>query len=506
MVYHGSVWLFLQKADPLTTFPSQSRCITTLPRFDSPMPKGDPSTLSRIPAVEKILHALEQDGSLPPLPRPLVTDLVRSKIDSLRDSVRKDNATPGDFDSILSAIRARVVSLYRKRIHTVINGTGVILHTNLGRAPLAPSTADAIRDTARYYNNIELDLDSGERGKRGAFLEQCLASLCTTEAATTVNNCAAALVLILKHLANGQRNEVIISRGELVEIGGGFRIPEILEASGAVLREVGATNKTSLDDYAKAIGPNTGLILKVHQSNFYQEGFVASPDTEELVALGKEHGIPVVEDLGSGAMLATDALAPIPHEPTAAESLAKGVDLVCVSGDKLFGGPQAGIVAGRAKLVAGIKKHPLFRVMRCDKTLLAGLQQTAIEYLDQSHDTTPTLPLTNMLGADIEKDLRPRAEKILAKTNNHPALSIAESIARCGGGTMPKADIPSLALEIRPENTNLKSLARRLRENDPPLIARIAGDRLSIDLRTVFPEQDEILVKIIPSNPLRISR
>jgi L-seryl-tRNA(Ser) seleniumtransferase len=460
------------------------------------MPKGQDNPLSDIPAVEKVLHALENGDALPPLPRPLITELVRGEIAALRDQIRDGETPIADFNSIVASIRARLCSLHRSRIHSVINGTGVIIHTNLGRSPLSKATADAIRDSAMSYSNIELDLDTGERGKRGAYLERCLALLCKAEAATVVNNCAAALVIILKHLANGERNEVIISRGELVEIGGGFRIPEILEVSGATLREVGATNKTSIDDYAKAVGPRTGMILKVHQSNFYQEGFVGSPSTEELVSLGKEHGIPVVEDLGSGAMLPTESLAPIPHEPTAVEVLTRGVDLVCVSGDKLLGGTQAGIIAGRADLVAGLKKEPFFRAMRCDKTILAGLQEVVTAYLGRNGDETPDLPLTEMLTARVDQDLRPRAEQILAQVN-HPAVSIGESIARCGGGTMPKAEIPSLALDIRPENISLKKLASRLREGHPPIMGYTTDDCLRIDLRTVFPHQDEALVKNI---------
>lgn len=277
---------------------------------------SDRSPLSAIPAVEKVLHALET-GDLPPVPRPLLTDVVRNELDAIRERVRQGDQTEApDPDIVIQEIRQRVFSLYRSRIQPVINGTGVIVHTNLGRSPLSKSAAETMRVIATSYNNLELDLDSGERGKRGAYLERTLALLCEAEAATVVNNCASALVLILKHLANGRKNRVIISRGELVEIGGGFRVPKILEASGAVLHEVGATNKTSLEDYEEAIEEKTGMILKVHRSNFYMEGFVNEPSTEELVALGKERGIPVVEDLGSGAMLQTERLAAIPHEPS----------------------------------------------------------------------------------------------------------------------------------------------------------------------------------------------
>jgi len=460
------------------------------------MSESRPSPFSRIPAVDKILVALGKEGGLPPLPLPLVTDLVREEVETLREGVKAGATEVGDFPETVTAIRAKIESLHRSRIHPVINGTGVCIHTNLGRSPLGVAAVEAVAAAGRYYNNIELDLESGERGKRGGFLERCLAKLCEAEAATVANNCAAALILILKHLARGERNEVVISRGELVEIGGGFRVPEIMEASGAKLVEVGATNKTTLRDYERAIGPRTGMLLKVHRSNFYMEGFTAEPETEELVALGRERGLPVVEDLGSGAMVATESLAPIPHEPTAAEVLARGVDLVCVSGDKLFGGPQAGIVAGRSELVAGIKREPFFRALRCDKLILVGLQETALAYLSAGTGR-PDLPLAAMLSAGVEEDLRPRAEAILARLEGLDGLGAAAvpSLARCGGGTMPKAEIPSLALELKPRKGRVEALAEGLRLLPLPVMGYIHEDAYRIDLRTVFPEQDEALVR-----------
>ena len=467
--------------------------------------EGDssPSPLSKIPAVEKILHALETGDALPALPRSLVTEVVRSEIADLREQVRADPENADlktlEFDSVVGSMRSKLTSLHRSRIHPVINGTGVIIHTNLGRSPLSEATVDAIAGVGSNYCNIELDLDTGERGKRGGFLERCLALLCESEAATVVNNCASALILILKRLANGEKNEVIISRGELVEIGGGFRVPEIMEASGAKLREVGATNKTSLADYENAIGRKTGMLLKVHRSNFWMDGFVDEPSTGDLVELGKRHGIPVVEDLGSGAMISTEQLAPIPHEPTAAEVLKRGVDLVCVSGDKLFGGPQAGIIAGSSELVAGLKRQPFFRALRCDKLILAGLQQTVCDYLDSSSpaQAATRLPLAGMLAIDAETDLRRRAEKLVKTLEGHVDVAIGEAIARCGGGTMPKAEIPSLTLDIRPTRMSIGKLAAALRDSTPAVIGYVADDCLRIDLRTVLPGQDEMMAQIL---------
>lgn len=463
------------------------------------MSAKSPNPFSRIPAVDKVIVALEKERGLPPLPQALITDLVRHTLEEIRDRVKAGDPNVGEFDETVRLIRERIGVLYRSRIHPVINGTGVCIHTNLGRAPLRKEAVQAIADVGRFYNNLELDLESGERGSRGGFLETCLAKLCDAESATVTNNCAAALIIILKHLAKGDRNEVVISRGELVEIGGGFRVPEIMEASGAKLVEVGATNKTSLDDYRNAITPRTGMLLKVHRSNFYMEGFTGEPSTEDLVALGREYGLPVVEDLGSGAMVMTEQVSAIPHEPTASEVLGRGVDLVCVSGDKLFGGPQAGIIAGKAGLVAGIKKEPFFRALRCDKLILTAMQETVLEYLRAGENEKPDLPLIMMLSATVQDDLRPRAEAILSRLSAAADLkcSVVDSIARCGGGTMPKAEIPSLALEFMPSGFSVTKLAQRLRGLPLPVMGYIAEDAYRIDLRTVFPEQDVTLVENI---------
>jgi L-seryl-tRNA(Ser) seleniumtransferase len=453
------------------------------------------SPLRRIPAVEKVLRALSSRPTLSRLPRPVVLEIVREELSALRELLRQGRDF-GDFKAVTERVEERLKSTVRSRIQPVINGTGVLIHTNLGRSPLSEASVAALRGVGLGYCTLELDLDSGNRGRRGGYVEQALALLCRSAAATVVNNCASALILILRHLAKGDRREVIISRGELVEIGGGFRVPEIMETSGAVLREVGTTNKTSLRDYEQAIGPGTAILLKVHRSNFYMEGFVEEPPTEELVALGRNHGIPVVEDLGSGAMVATDTLAPIPHELTAAEILAKGVDLVCVSGDKLMGGPQAGIIAGRADLIGAIKKEPLFRALRCDKLILTALQETTDDYLRHGAGELPSLPLAAMLSANAEKDLLPRAKR-LVKVLKGLNPSIGSAVSRCGGGTMPKAEIPSVTIDLRVEGLTVDELSRRLREGEPPVIGYAGGDCLRIDLRTVFPDQDEILAKCL---------
>ena len=298
--------------------------------------------LRAIPAVEKVLQALGDTD----LPRPIVVGVVRRELAALR----KQKAIPA-FDAVLASVRDALRELRASRIRPLINGTGVLIHTNFGRAPLGPEVIAAMSSIGSNYSNLEYGLAGGTRGGRAAYVEQGLAVLCAAEAATVVNNNAAALVLILRHFcqadAASRKNEVIISRGELIQIGGGFRIPDILETSGARLREVGTTNKTSLQDYARAIGRETALILKVHRSNFFMDGFIESASPEEIAALARKKRVPFVEDLGSGAMIETQAVAGIEHEPTPAEVIGRGVDLVCFSGDKLLGGPQAGIVAGK---------------------------------------------------------------------------------------------------------------------------------------------------------------
>jgi L-seryl-tRNA(Ser) seleniumtransferase len=439
-----------------------------------------------IPAVEKVLQALD---SATDLPRPLVTAIVREELEKLRAS----GEAAGAFDAVAAYNRNRLASLAPKRLRGLINGTGVLIHTNLGRSPLSESAATRVAEIARDYCNLEFNLDTGERGKRGGFVERCLALASQAEAATVVNNCASALVLILRFFVREGRREVIISRSQLVEIGGGFRIPDILLASGAVLREIGTTNKTSLADYIDAIGPATALILKVHQSNFYMGGFVETPTTEEIAAAARERGIPFAEDLGSGALVDTDSFAGVEHEPTPAEILAKGVDLVCFSGDKLMGGPQAGVIAGRADLVAGIKKEPFFRALRCDKLILAVLEETASRYLEGVRK----LPLLEMLAVSPEA-LRARADALISALPHGAIVSIAEGESRIGGGTMPRSAIPSIALEITPpEKMSVTKLARLLRTGSQPVIGYVAEGKLLLDLRTVFPRQDDALAEAI---------
>jgi L-seryl-tRNA(Ser) seleniumtransferase len=437
-------------------------------------------TLRAIPSVEKVMTVL---GPCDDLPRPAIVALVRRELSALR--ARKN--VP-DFATVVSRVRAAVDDLRLSRIQPVINGTGIIVHTNFGRAPLGSQVLESLDAIAQNYNNLEYDLSEGERGRRGNYLEQNLALLCGAEAATVVNNCAAALVLTLRHFTKKKR-EVIISRGELLQIGGGFRIPDILEASGAKLREVGTTNKTMLDDYSRAIAPDTAMILKVHRSNFFMGGFVESPSTESLAKLARTKRIPIVEDLGSGAIIATEKAAAIEHEPTPSETLKRGVDLVCFSGDKLLGGPQAGIIAGKARHVTALKREPFFRALRCDKLILVALQTTVELYLSGKTGAVPALATIQLSN----NELRQRAEKIIARLQGLPLrVEIGKGKAQIGGGTLPRSTLPSVTLDFAGQQPG--EFATRLRRGTPPVIGRIAAGKYKLDLRTIFPRQDEELV------------
>ncbi len=437
--------------------------------------------LRRIPAVEMILQQLGPCE----LPRPLIVEAVRDVLGALRQG----GEVPAPPE-VLKRVQAELAVRSRRRIQPVINATGVVIHTNLGRSPLGGFELLAFKDAGLNYCNLELDLDTGARGRRGEHVEHCLAHLCKAQAAAVVNNCAAALMLIVRHFTS-KRREVVISRGELVQIGGGFRIPDILDASGAKLREVGTTNQTSLKDYARALGRETGLVLKVHRSNFFMEGFVDSPSSKELATLARKRRVPFVEDLGSGAVLDTATYPGVEHEPTPAEILRAGADLVCFSGDKLLGGPQAGVIAGRARLVNALKKDPFFRALRCDKLILSTLQATTERYLSGVEPDLP--PVHQLLDARVES-LRRRARK-LARSLGHltATVRVVASQARVGGGTLPHSTPESVALDVQPRDIAASELARRLRIGEMPVIASVVRGAVRLDLRAVFPHQDGVL-------------
>lgn len=464
--------------------------------------------LRSIPSVEILAQSLE----LFDMPQLLVNRIIRKELETIRKDLTEScsgngqNQPPGR-ESIEARIQSRLRSTARTRLQSVINGTGVVLHTNLGRSPLSEDVLHQVSDIATGYSNLELNINTGKRGSRGAYAEWLLEAICQSEASAIVNNCAAALVLILKEFTSADKREVIISRGELVQIGGGFRIPDILESSGAILKEVGTTNQTTLEDYQRAIGPATAMILKVHQSNFSMEGFVESPEREALARLARESGVPLVEDLGSGAIVPTDNWPGTQREPMPHEILKSGVDLVCFSGDKLFGGPQAGIIAGTQPLIYRLKHNPFFRCLRCDKMILKALEVTAENYLD--HEMASKSGGHNRMESMIHQSVEAlsiRAGAILqslppAKTAM--TLEISKMDSTVGGGTLPNARIPSAGIGIRGGNNSDRTIkpsaihAFLLHHNIAPIISRIENDSVMIDLRTIDSSDDEKISRIL---------
>lgn len=447
--------------------------------------------LRQLPSVDKLL----QNDQLAPLTEihghALVVDAIRAELDLARRQIRAGQPVQSAA-RLVEATLARLSAEVRSSLQPVINATGVIIHTNLGRALLSQRAQQAMLQAASAYSNLEYDLEAGTRGSRYIHAADLLCRLTGAEAALVVNNNAGAVILALSALAKGK--EVIISRSQLVEIGGGFRIPEIMAQSGAHLVEVGTTNRTYRDDFEQAINPErTGLLLNVHHSNYQITGFTAQPTLAELAELARSHTLPLMEDLGSGTLMDTIPFG-LSHEPTIQESLAAGVDLVTASGDKLLGGPQAGLILGRAALIEQIKKHPLIRALRVDKITLAALQATLLAYLEGK--AVIEIPVWRMISADLSSLTRRvqnwrralRSESWLASL----PLQIIDSTSTVGGGSLPGQTLPSkvLAMTVPAADT----LSAQLRQVNPPIIARIDNQQLLLDPRTVLPEQDKVLI------------
>src|ERR671930_46365 len=398
---------------------------------------------------------------------PLAVDAARAVLARARETIGA-GGTPRDLEALL---RAELRAARAPRLRRVLNATGVIVHTNLGRAPLAGPALERVVEAARGYSNLEYDLAGGRRGSRQDHVTDALRRLTGAEAALVVNNNAAAVLLALAALA--EEREVVVSRGELIEIGDGFRIPDVLARSGARLREVGTTNRTRASDYERAVGPETGALLRVHQSNFRVVGFTEQPTVAELAAVARRHGLPLVDDLGSGVLVALE------DEPSARDSLAAGADLVCFSGDKLLGGPQAGVVVGRAKLVERLRRHPLQRALRADKLTLAALAGTLAANAEPAR-AAREVPVLRMLGAP-EESVRARAARLAETVGGE----VEQTVARVGGGALPLAELTSFACAVE------EDLAARLRSAEPPVISLVRDGRTLLDCRTVTDDEVE---------------
>src|SRR6202047_2152253 len=460
--------------------------------------------LRQIPSVDELLAQPRLAELKHRVDRELLVEITRTVLADLRGRIAGEGTaavTALDSSALEERIASMVDRVLASSLEPVINATGVILHTNLGRAPLSGAVVEEIRRSATAYSNLEYDLEAGARGKRDVHVAQLLERLTGAEAAIVVNNCAAAVLLVLAALAKG--GEVIVSRGELIEIGDGFLIPEIMAQSGAVLREVGTTNRTRVADYENAINENTRLLLRVHPSNFTITGFAEKPTLEELVALSQRTNLPLAEDLGSGCLV--DLSEAGITEPVVRQSIEAGVSVVMFSGDKLLGGPQAGIIAGRKDLVGRVRRHPLFRALRVDKLATAALAATLGAYLRGAVDEIPALRVIRMGAQEIKR----RAENFLrALTPGLPLgeveLEIVDGASLAGGGSTPAQSLPSKIIRIASARHSASQLEQRLRRAPAGIsvIARVEETRLILDLRTVFAEQEALLVKSVAA-PLR---
>src|SRR4051812_12228122 len=439
-----------------------------------------------LPSVNTLLETTGVKSLLQHHPRKVVLDAVRSTVDAARAA----GGAQRTEDEWVQTITSALAESTRPSLQRVINATGVVLHTNLGRAPLAEEAIRAIERVAQGFSNLEYDIETGARGSRYSHCVGLLRQLTGAEDALVVNNCAAAIVLSLSALAH--RKEVLVSRGELVEIGGSFRIPDIMARSGAKLVEVGTTNRTHDDDYRRAITPKTAAIVKVHRSNFAIEGFTADVSVEGLVFIAAEHGLPVVHDLGSGLMLSLDAYG-LTGEPTASTAIASGATLILMSGDKLLGGPQAGIILGKEAVVAKLRKNPLTRALRVDKLTLSALEATLRIYLDPTR-ALRDIPVLSMLTESVEQ-IESRARAVTAGLASHGIIAeVVPSQSSVGGGAFPTAEIASRAVAISGDVT---AFEERLRLGEPAVIGRISEQRLLLDLRSVQPREDAALTTAV---------
>ncbi|MGB9074214.1 MAG: L-seryl-tRNA(Sec) selenium transferase [Terriglobales bacterium] len=492
------------------------------------MPNATQSALyQKLPSTDDLLREPQVQALIAREGHIAVAESVRVVLARLRREIAEGRLDEKSLDLALGglspAVERQLCQSLRYSLRPLINATGVILHTNLGRAPLAPAALDHIRETAATYSNLEFDLSTGERGKRDVHVDRLFRKLLSADSADervgpgfqpgqaerssaaistiVVNNNAAAVLLALNSLAEG--GEVIVSRGELVEIGGSFRIPDVMSKSNATLREVGTTNRTRVADYEHAIGDRTRLLLRVHRSNFEITGFTEQPALEDLVALARRRNVPLMEDLGSGALFDLRSVG-INGEPGVLDSLRTGVDVVTYSGDKLLGGPQAGLISGRADLVTRMRSNSLFRALRTDKMTYAALEATLLAYVKRDHDAVPALRMMRLSKDEIAR----RAGAVVSQIRSAQAglaksakmtLHLLDGESVVGGGAAPSAVLPTRLIALTHAELSADELCARLRASDPPIIARVEEGRVLIDLRTVFPEQDGALVTEISS-------
>ncbi len=469
------------------------------------MPDKDYNRLYRhIPPVDEVLNKPAMVSLAQKIPRPMLLSAVREAADGLRDELKSGLLTlpagipPRDFLTGEVINRASLLALngHRPNLRRVLNLTGVVLHTNLGRAVLSENARQAINQAASGYSNLELDLQTGKRGSRYAPVEGLLTELTGAEAALVVNNNAAAVLLALSTLARGR--EVIVSRGQLVEIGGSFRIPEVMAQSGANLVEVGATNKTHPRDYQNAVTNQTALLLHVHTSNYRILGFTRETSITELAAIGSAFNLPVMSDLGSGSLLNTGELG-LPSEPTVQEVVSGGADVVTFSGDKLLGGPQAGIIVGKREYLDQMKSNPLTRAVRIDKFTVSALEATLREYLDQTRvkQNVPTLAMLSARRDELGPVAVRLAGKLTAAAGRQARFMVTEIDSAVGGGALPTADLPSMAVAVQPGKLTVTELASRLRETEPAIIGRLQDDALLLDVRTLRPGEEDALIGVL---------
>lgn len=466
----------------------------------SPMSPDVARLFRRLPAVDRVLVLLEPEPELSKVPRPLLRELVNRALDRVREGIRSRAVVAADLepDALFARLSREVRRAARPHFRRVLNATGVVVHTNLGRSLLAVEAAAAVVEACRHYSNLEFDLETGHRGSRYSHVAGLLTDLTGAESAVVVNNNAAAVLLVLESLAHGR--EVIVSRGQLVEIGGSFRIPEVMTKSGAILREVGATNRTHLRDYAEAITDQTAALLRVHCSNYRIIGFTKEVALSELAALGRERGVPVLEDLGSGNFFRFEE-AGLPGEPTVQEVVAGGADVVTFSGDKVLGGPQAGIIVGRRELLARIQKNPLNRAVRIDKMTLAALEATLRLYHDPARAlaSIPTLRMITLRPAVLKTRAGRLARLLRGRLAGLAEVATRDDASRVGGGAFPERDLPTTIVCVRPLRGGAEALKYALLDVDPPLAGRLEEDEFCLDPRTLDPSEFSLAAEALCS-------